>query len=126
MIIPNSFLYATLVGFFMKWYSARVWVEESASRYGEYLCLYSRPCRCSGVSRRLSTTAALFEPGSGHVRFSFVDCYTPTSSVIRGWYSTPNSGRRTKWTHSHPSLRNYISNKESWIAEGGGFLLVVP
>jgi hypothetical protein len=26
----------------------------------------------------------------------------PQSSVIRGWYNKPNSGRRTKWTQSHP------------------------
>jgi hypothetical protein len=25
-----------------------------------------------------------------------------SSSVIRGWYNRPNSGRRTKWTQSHP------------------------
>jgi hypothetical protein len=23
-------------------------------------------------------------------------------SIIRGWYNRPNSGRRTKWTQSHP------------------------
>jgi hypothetical protein len=23
----------------------------------------------------------------------------PSSSIIRGWYNRPNSGRRTKWTH---------------------------
>jgi hypothetical protein len=26
-----------------------------------------------------------------------------SSSSIRGWYSRPNSGRRTKWTQSHPT-----------------------
>jgi hypothetical protein len=30
----------------------------------------------------------------------------PHSSIIRGWYNRPNSGRRTKWTQSHPTLRN--------------------
>jgi hypothetical protein len=28
------------------------------------------------------------------------------SSIIRGWYSRPISGRRTKWTQSHPTPRN--------------------
>jgi hypothetical protein len=26
-------------------------------------------------------------------------------SSIRGWYNRPNSGRRTKWTQSHPTSR---------------------
>jgi hypothetical protein len=29
-----------------------------------------------------------------------------SSSIIRGWYNTPVSGRRTKWTQSHPTPRN--------------------
>jgi hypothetical protein len=28
--------------------------------------------------------------------------------VIWGWYSMPISGRRTKWTQSHPTPRNII------------------
>jgi hypothetical protein len=32
-----------------------------------------------------------------------------SSSIIRGWYNRPNSGRRTKWTQSHPTSRNHIS-----------------
>jgi hypothetical protein len=29
-----------------------------------------------------------------------------SSSIIQGWYSRPISGRRTKWTQSHPTPRN--------------------
>jgi hypothetical protein len=29
-----------------------------------------------------------------------------SSSIIRGWYNRSISGRRTKWTQSHPTLRN--------------------
>jgi hypothetical protein len=29
-----------------------------------------------------------------------------SSSIIRGWYNRPNSGRRTKWTQLHPAPRN--------------------
>jgi hypothetical protein len=29
-----------------------------------------------------------------------------SSSIIRGWYNRPISGRRTKWTQSHPTARN--------------------
>jgi hypothetical protein len=29
-----------------------------------------------------------------------------SSSIIRGWYNRPISGRRTKWTQSHPTPRN--------------------
>jgi hypothetical protein len=28
-----------------------------------------------------------------------------SSSIIRGWYNRPISGRRTKWTQSHPTPR---------------------
>jgi hypothetical protein len=30
----------------------------------------------------------------------------PYSSIIRGWYNRAVSGRRTKWTQSHPTPRN--------------------
>jgi hypothetical protein len=29
-----------------------------------------------------------------------------SSSIIRGWYNRPVSGRRTKWTQSHPTSKN--------------------
>jgi hypothetical protein len=29
-----------------------------------------------------------------------------SSSIIRGWYNRPDSGRRIKWTQSHPTPRN--------------------
>jgi hypothetical protein len=29
-----------------------------------------------------------------------------SSYIIRGWYNRPVSGRLTKWTQSHPTLRN--------------------
>jgi hypothetical protein len=28
-----------------------------------------------------------------------------SSSIIRGWYSRPNSSRLTKWTHCHPTSK---------------------
>jgi hypothetical protein len=28
-----------------------------------------------------------------------------SSSIVRGWYNWPISGRRTKWTQSHPTRR---------------------
>jgi hypothetical protein len=34
------------------------------------------------------------------------------SSFIRGWYNKSNSGRRTKWTQSHPTPRGGGSNNE--------------
>jgi hypothetical protein len=40
-----------------------------------------------------------------------IQCTTPhsSSSVIRGWYNRPVSGRRIKWTQSHPTPRNAIN-----------------
>jgi hypothetical protein len=31
-----------------------------------------------------------------------------SSSTIRGQYNRPNSGRRTKWTHSHPPQEKMV------------------
>jgi hypothetical protein len=71
------------------------------------------------VTRRLSTAVARFDPRSshvgfvvdnvalGHVFFEYfgfpanshsTDCSPHSSSIIRGWYTRPVSGRRTKWT----------------------------
>jgi hypothetical protein len=36
--------------------------------------------------------------------------HSSSSSIIRGWYNRPNSGRRTKWTQSNPpqeTKKNY-------------------
>jgi hypothetical protein len=77
------------------------------------------------VSRRLPTAAARVRPqvrscgncggqsgtGGGFLRvlrFPLPVLIPPTtphssSSIIRGWYSRPVSGRRTKWTQSHPT-----------------------
>jgi hypothetical protein len=79
------------------------------------------------VSRRLPTAAArvrsqfrscgIFGEQSGTgtgflrvLRFTLPILIPPTapqsSSIIRGWYNRSVSGRRTKWTQSHPTPRN--------------------
>jgi hypothetical protein len=35
----------------------------------------------------------------------FIPSTAPYSSIIRGWYSRPNSGRRTKWAKFHFTLK---------------------
>jgi hypothetical protein len=78
------------------------------------------------VSRRLPTAAAWVraqdrssgicggQSGTGAgllrvLRFPLPILISPTaphsSSIIRGWYNRPVSGRCTKWTQSHPTLR---------------------
>jgi hypothetical protein len=42
-----------------------------------------------------------------------------SSSIIRGWYNRPISGRRTKWTQSHPTPRN---KKKKLTIQGMTFL----
>jgi hypothetical protein len=37
--------------------------------------------------------------------FHSTDCSTFIIFIIRGWYNRPNSGRRAKWTESHPTAR---------------------
>jgi hypothetical protein len=80
------------------------------------------------VSRRLPSSAALVRarvrscgicggqsgPGAGFLRvlrFPLPILIPPTaphssSTIIRGWHNRPVSGRRTKWTQSHPTPRN--------------------
>jgi hypothetical protein len=44
-------------------------------------------------------------------QFSFYEVPIATyssSSIIRGWYNKPVSGRRTKWTRSHPTPRIFF------------------
>jgi hypothetical protein len=63
---------------------------------------------CGGQS---STGAGFFQV----LRFPLPILIPPTaphssSSNIRGWYNRPISGRRTKWTLSHPIPRNLKKN----------------
>jgi hypothetical protein len=89
------------------------------------------------VSRRLPTAAARVRvqvrscgicdgqsgTGAGFLRVLrfplpiFIPPAAPhsSSSIIQGWYSRPNSGRRTKWTQSHPTPRNKKISKDSSV-----------
>jgi hypothetical protein len=78
------------------------------------------------VSRRLPTTVARVRyrfksygicGGQNGTRAGFLRVFrfslpilipptAPHSSIIRGWYKGPNTGRRTKWTLSYPTPRN--------------------
>jgi hypothetical protein len=76
------------------------------------------PCLTCHFGRAIAqAVSGRFEPRSGHVGF-VVDNVTlgltvPHSSpIIRGLYSRPISGQRTKWTQSHPTPRNYIYRKK--------------
>jgi hypothetical protein len=69
-----------------------------------------------------------FEPRSGHVGYVLYEValgqvflrvlrspqpilippaapHSSSSSIIRGWYNRPSSGRRTEWIQSHPTAR---------------------
>jgi hypothetical protein len=97
-----------------------------------HICLLM-VCTCiraiaQAVSRRLSTAAARVrsqlksfgicngqnESGAGFLlvlRFPLpILILLHSSSIIQGRYDKPNSGRRTKWTQSHPTPRNEKRN----------------
>jgi hypothetical protein len=92
-----------------------------------YLRLHYGRAIAQAVSRRLPTTSARVraqvklcgicsgQSGTGAgflrvLRFPLPNFIPPTaphsSSIIRGWYDRPVSGRRTKWTQSRPTQRN--------------------
>jgi hypothetical protein len=55
------------------------------------------------------------------LRFPLIILIPPTaphssSSITRGWYNRPISGRRTKWTQSHPTprIKKYVLIIESY------------
>jgi hypothetical protein len=62
--------------------------------------------RSCGICGEQSGTGAAF---LRILRFPLPILTPPTaphsSSIVRGWYSRPVSGRRTKWTQSHPTPR---------------------
>jgi hypothetical protein len=35
----------------------------------------------------------------------------PHSPIVRGWYNMPNSGRRNKWTQSHPTPKKFTKKR---------------
>jgi hypothetical protein len=66
------------------------------------------PVRLCGICGGQSGTVAGFLRG---LQFTLPILIPPTtshssSSIIRGWYNRPISGRRTKWTQSHPTPWN--------------------
>jgi hypothetical protein len=92
------------------------------------------------VSRRLPTAAVrvLFQvrscricggrsgTGAGSLRVRrfplpvFIPAIAPYLTIIRGWYSRPNSGQRTKWTRLTPPqwLEALLSSaSEAWLVK---------
>jgi hypothetical protein len=91
------------------------------------------PSRAQEVSRRLPTAAVRVrtqvrpcgisgaQNGTGVgllrvLRFPLLILIPSTaphsSSIFRGWYNRPISGRSTKWTQSHPTPRNLKKKRQ--------------
>jgi hypothetical protein len=88
-----------------------------------YIMRLSGRAIAPAVSRRFPTAAAQVRPpgicgGQSGIGADFLRVFRvplpiiipPTaphsSTIIRGWYNRPISGRRTKWTQYHPTTRN--------------------
>jgi hypothetical protein len=107
----------------MDWNTWRVTeglLSSSSAPFGRAIAL--------AVSRRLPTSMARVrarvrssricggqrDTGAGFLRvlrFTLPILIPPTiphSSIIRGWYNRPNSGRSTRWTHSDPMRKKYL------------------
>jgi hypothetical protein len=98
-----------------------------------YLSLLSGSAIAQAISSRLLTATARVrartrscgicggqsDTGTGFLRvlrFPLPILIPPSaprsSSIIRGWCNRPISGRRTKWTQSHPTPRNFKKKTE--------------
>jgi hypothetical protein len=122
---------------------------QSVLIFGINPSLYSFESRAiaQAVSRRLSTAAARVRAkvrsceicggksgtGAGFLRvlwFPLPILIPPTaphlSSIIRGWYNRPVSGRRTKWTQSHPTPRDLKKTSCFRKSKGGDARITPP
>jgi hypothetical protein len=87
---------------------------------GKFLLTLAVSCRLPTAASRVRTQVRSYgfrggQSGTGAgflrvLRFPLPILIPPTaphssSSIVRGWYNRPNSGRRTKWTQSHPTAR---------------------
>jgi hypothetical protein len=107
------------------------------------LCLV--PCVTSSVDRAIAEAVSRrrlgFEPRSGRIcggqsgtgagflrvlRIPLPILIPPTaphsSSIVRGWYNRPVSGRRTKWTQSHPTPKKLKKVISIFIQRSRGLL----
>jgi hypothetical protein len=75
------------------------------------------PVRSYGFSGGQSSTGAGFPSVLGFPLPILIPPISPqssSSSVIRDWYNSPNSGSSTKWTQSHP-MRKKIHPWDSYV-----------
>jgi hypothetical protein len=74
-----------------------------------------RSCRICGKQNGMGTGFLRV------LRFPLLNLIPPTapySCIIRGWYNRPISGRRTKWTQSHPTQRT-LSQMQCLLCANG-------
>jgi hypothetical protein len=125
MILRNAFLFSCYTPRNrLKWLNNKERICTIRIR----LTINSGRAITQAVSRRLPTAAARVraqvrsygicgaQSGAGAfslrvLRFPLPILIPPTaphssSSIIRGWYNRPNSGRRAKWAQSHTTPRN--------------------
>jgi hypothetical protein len=86
-------------------FAGRAVVQAVSSRLPTAAAQVSQGRSCGLCRGQIGTGAGLRV-----LRFPLPILTPPTaphsSSIIQGWYNNPNSGRRTKWTQSHPTPRN--------------------
>jgi hypothetical protein len=104
--LNTIFIYATILSTSLSAYVDRVIAQAVSRRLPNATARFRAQVRSCGNCGGQSGTGAVFLRVLGSPLQILIPPTAPhSSSIIRGWYNKPVSGRHTKWTQSHSTPR---------------------